>query len=118
MRRIRLMMMVVAAFLAVGFAALGWMNGPSAGASASTTTKVVKMLDYKFSPKTITIAKGTKVKWKNDGNAVHDAKGSGFNSGPVAAGDSYTHTFNKTGTFSYVCTYHKNKGMTGKIVVQ
>jgi plastocyanin len=87
------------------------------GKDAAASTKTVKMLDFKFSPKTITVSKGTTIKWVNKGAAAHNTKGPGFNSGNVPAGKSYSHKFNSSGTFKYVCTYHKSQGMTGKIIV-
>lgn len=41
-----------------------------------------------------------------------------YNSGILGPGQSYTFTFPKPGTYTYVCVVHAGQGMFGKIVVQ
>jgi plastocyanin len=36
----------------------------------------------------------------------HTVTGSGWQSGAIAPGKSYTRTFNSTGSFDYHCDYH------------
>ena len=71
---------------------------------------------------------GTKVKWfykdtTCDGLAIcpgHDVKvGSRKVSATVKTEKAliYSMVFKSVGTFSYLCTYHANMGMTGRIVV-
>jgi plastocyanin len=63
---------------------------------------------YAFSPASITIQAGDVVSWTNNSNASegHNVTGSGFSSGTLHSGQSYSHTFASAGTFSYVCTIH------------
>ena len=79
---------------------------PSMGA---TTSKTVTVKDDFFSPKKLTISKGTKVKWVWKGKEGHNvavANGpSNFRFGKRKTG-SKTHTFSKRGTYSIVCTIH------------
>jgi len=82
---------------------------------ASATT--VKIVDFAFRPKTISIAKGTRVRWVNKGSLSHTttAKGGQWDSGNLASGDAFSRTFKKAGTFRYYCTIHPS--MVGKVVV-
>jgi plastocyanin len=76
-----------------------------------------------FVPQTLTVAKGTTVKWTNkddDFHTVDHGKEKEPDPNPefnltVLVGGSATHTFTKTGTFDYYCGRH---GETGTIVVQ
>lgn len=92
---------IVAAVVAAGVAAL-----PSA---AATTTKTVTIKDDFFSPKKLTISKGSKVKWVWKGTQRHNvavANGpSNFRFGTRKTGTE-SHTFKKRGTYSIVCTIH------------
>ena len=53
---------------------------PVAKASAS-----VQMIDYAFSPASVTINVGDSVNWSNTGEEDHDAAGSGFSTGTVGS---------------------------------
>jgi plastocyanin len=92
---------IVAASAIAGVAAL-----PSA---AATTTKTVAVKDDFFSPKKLTITKGSKVKWVWKGTERHNvavANGpSNFRFGTRKTGTK-SHTFKKRGTYSIVCTIH------------
>lgn len=81
------------------------------------TTVTVKMRDDVFRPRTITIAKGTKVTWVNRGAVIHTATSTKglWDSGNVDPGDSWSRVFKKVGTFRYVCLLHLD--MKGKVVV-
>jgi plastocyanin len=70
-----------------------------------------------FSNTSLSIKTGTTVTWMNDDNTTHTvtADDGSFDSGNLAAGSSFTHTFTSTGTFAYHCKIHSN--MTGVIVV-
>lgn len=76
-----------------------------------------------FNPGTRTITAGTKVTWRNNDNIPHTVtsgtpgNSSGvFDSGSMAPGETFEHTFTQAGTFSYFCSIHT--GMTASIVVQ
>ena len=82
---------------------------------AFAATAHVKVADNVFKSKSVTIRKGSSVKWTWVGNNPHNVTFSGFHSKTVVNG-SYSHTFKKRGTFTYRCTIHS--GMTGKVVVK
>lgn len=75
----------------------------------------VKMLDDRFRPRTIDIAKGAKVKWVNRGAHTHSSTSGSWNSGLLGPGESFSRTFRHVGTFSYHCTVHPF--MRGTVVV-
>ena len=77
-----------------------------------------------FNPQTATISVGTTVTWTNQGstptqiingpNVIFDQEQM-FDSGPLGMGQSFSFTFNTTGTFLYLDTLHP--AVTGKIIV-
>jgi LPXTG-motif cell wall-anchored protein len=88
---------------------------PKARAAASGGVTIV---DFSFSPATITIDVGDSVTWTNNGPTAHSATADNgsFDTGIFPAGQSRSHTFNDAGSFSYFCQPHPN--MRGTIVVQ
>jgi plastocyanin len=85
-------------------------------AFAATTT--VDAVDNEFKPKTATVSVGDTVTWKNAGSAPHEVTSPAFQSGNLDAGESYSWTATKAGTYSYVCRYHESVGMTGTLTVR
>ena len=75
----------------------------------------VSMVDYAFSPATVTVNPGDTVTWINSGEEDHDAVGSGFSTGTVSPGGSGAATFSSAGSFAYVCSFHPD--MKGTVVV-
>ncbi len=90
---------------------------PASVTPASATRERVKIVDFAFRPRTITISKGTKVTWVNRGTVSHTttSKTGVWDSGSLAPGETFSHTFRKAGTYRYHCTIHTD--MKGKIVV-
>jgi LPXTG-motif cell wall-anchored protein len=103
----------VRAVFAVGALTLGLVALGSTAALAASVSAV----DFRFQPQTVTITAGESVTWTNNGQSPHTATGSGFNSGNLNPGQSYSHTFNTAGTFAYHCIYHESQGMVGTVVV-
>jgi plastocyanin len=72
-----------------------------------------------YSPATITVMIGmnSTVTWVNRDTAPHTvtANDGSFNSHNLDPGQSYTYTFTKPGTYSYICSYHN--WMKGKVIV-
>lgn len=83
--------------------------------SASGSGKSVIMKNHAFSPAELTIAKGETVTWTNEDAATHDVAGNTFKSDAMKKGDTFSYTFNETGTIDYTCTLHP--GMDGKVIV-
>ena len=78
-------------------------------------TKKVGAYNNYFTPKKVTVGRGTKVTWVVR-QGVHNVRGSVLNSPNMTRGGSYSKTFKRRGTFGYVCTLHA--GMGGKVVVR
>ena len=88
------------------------------GGGGGGGTQVV-MEGIKFNPASVTVSAGDTVTWTNEDNVGHDVTGDGFKSGDPGAlqnGDTFEHTFDKAGTFDYVCTVHP--GMEGSVKVK
>jgi plastocyanin len=81
----------------------------------SAATQSVNINNSAFTPSSITIAPGDSVTWTNSDSLTHTVTGSGWGSGTLANGATYTHQFNTTGTFAYHCSIHSF--MTGTVIV-
>jgi plastocyanin len=111
----------VSVFLTASHADGAAMPSPGAGGDTASTGEVaVEIKDFAFNPPTIEVAVGTTVTWTNNDTAPHTAtqnpSGSGFQSGRLDNGGTYSYTFETAGTFEYFCEFHPN--MTGTVVVQ
>lgn len=86
--------------------------------TVSADTVVIK--DFAFGPSTLTVKKGTTVKWTNQDEDRHDitpdeASDDFQKSELLSKGESYEFTFNTLGTYAYHCTPHPY--MKGTVVV-
>jgi plastocyanin len=83
----------------------------------ATVTKTVRITATAFKPATVSIATGSAIKWSNTDTKAHQviANSGAFASPTIAAGRSWTHTFNTAGTFRYHDALHP--ALTGKVVV-
>lgn len=111
-------------FLAVLFAACSSNTGNTGGSSSgmassqssvSTQEPQVSMENFSFNPEVLTVPKGTTVVWTNNDSAVHNVEADDFNSPDLKKGETFAFTFEKTGTYDYICGLHPK--MTGQIVV-
>lgn len=78
----------------------------------------VEIKDFAFSPSTITVKVGTKVTWTNQDSVAHTATsvgGTTFDTGLLNQGQSGSFTFDKVGTYDYICTPHPR--MQAKVIV-
>jgi plastocyanin len=79
----------------------------------------VSIVDFAFTPKTITVPVGTTVRWTNNGNAPHTVTSTSspkaFDSGTLNSGDTFQHTFTTAEQFPYRCNIHPS--MTGMVIV-
>lgn len=102
----------------VGYSMLNKQNVQNAVVpSEKTTTKTNTVLiqNFAFNPETLTVKKGDEVTWTNNDSTIHQIKSDTFNSQELSNGQSFSFTFNDTGTFNYSCLIHPS--MQGKIVV-
>jgi plastocyanin len=88
-------------------------------AHQTTSTNQVEIEDMAFNPDNITVKKGTVVTWTNKDSTAHTVTENDGKNGPSSQllnqGQSYTFTFNETGSFQYRCTVHPN--MSGTVTV-
>lgn len=104
------------------------------GVSSAATQKVVITSALRFSPEHIQIRVGDTVEFVNSSQGTHTVtadpslakeeadvilpKGATpFNSGAIAPGKTFTHTFSVPGLYQYFCRPHELMGMLGQVEV-
>jgi plastocyanin len=94
----------------------------TAALTASVEKAAVKISNFQFSPKLLTVTPGATVEWVNEaGRHTVEADDGSFKSDVLKQGDKFEHKFDKAGTFAYHCEFHGEKGgkdMAGKIIVR
>jgi len=75
----------------------------------------VSISNFAFNPASVTVSTGDTVRWTNRDSATHTVKGSSFESGSLAQGDTYEFKFTKAGTYDYTCSIHPS--MKGTVTV-
>ena len=101
-------------------AAIGVAAGVAALPATGATSKTVRVKDSFFTPKNLTIKKGTKVTWVWRGTEKHNvatAKGPRTVKFASRRKGKRSFTFKKRGTYRLVCTIHA-PDMNMKIVVK
>ncbi len=85
----------------------GTATGGGAGAAAPRAAKV-EIVEFAFVPKTTTIQAGGKVTWLNQDAAAHTASADDgfFDTGTLNEGKLQAETFERPGTYSYICEFH------------
>jgi plastocyanin len=87
---------------------------------------------FVFSPAIVWVTQGSTVTWNIEGaghsvTAYHEDNGkpmrvpedaSAFDSGTLAAGETYEHTFETPGVHNYYCKPHEGLGMVGLVIVE
>jgi plastocyanin len=102
-------------------ALLGAMTLAVSSAPAGGRTTKIKVGNNFFSPEKKTVKRGTKVRFKWEGGALHNVtkrKGPG---GKIASkttkksGVNYTKTFKRKGTYKLICTIHPSMKLKLKV---
>jgi len=75
----------------------------------------VRIINFTFSPATVTIRAGQTVEWTNGDGVAHTVDLSGVISNVLNRGDHYAQTFAAPGTYAYICSIHPF--MHGTVVV-
>lgn len=98
--------------------------------TADANTVVIRLVAFK--PETLSVKPGAKVTWQQDDAGAHtvtsgtvEQGGAGvtqqpddrFDSGEIAKGETFTHTFDEAGTYKYFCRLHPAT-MRGEIQVR
>jgi plastocyanin len=80
------------------------------------STVYVQIKGSAFDPPSLTIIKGTTVRWTNLDSAQHIVTGPGFQSHALEKRDIWNYTFNETGTYEYRCSVHSLA--RGRVIVE
>jgi plastocyanin len=96
--------------------AVGAAAEPSAAAAPQDSS--VAIHNFMFSPMSLAVAVGTRVSWKNFDGEPHTIRSidDTFRSGALDQNDTFSYTFDKPGTYRYVCSIHPQ--MVASIVVK
>ncbi len=111
-------------------------SGPAVdGMTPANVDKIVDMTaTLNFAPNAVTINSGDTVEFRNISTFTHTVSTEAdttveqqavllpngaepFNSGDVAPGQTFTHTFTTPGTYRYFCEPHVGQGMIGTVIV-
>lgn len=101
-----------------GAAAMSPASSPTSGMTAGATGGgAVSIANFAFSPATITVAPGQAITWTNADRVAHTVTSNDgkWDSGNIAPGASFSHTFDQAGATPYHCTIHPF--MTGTVTV-
>ncbi len=92
---------------------------PTASPTPTAAAVLIEMGDNFFDPSQLTVKVGTTVTWKVVGQSTHDlaARDGSFSDRTMSFGQSFSHTFTRTGRYPYVCMQHEGDGMVGEVIV-
>jgi plastocyanin len=97
-----------------------FVGSPSVRATdqSSAANAAVKIDNFVFGPKTLSVPVGATVTWTNSDDIPHTTVSTEgvFKSKVLDTDEKFAYTFTKAGTYPYYCTIHPK--MTGTIVVQ
>jgi plastocyanin len=87
------------------------------GGASETEVALLDDDGFVFAPTEITVAAGDTVTWVHEGRISHTvtAEDGSFDSGPLAAGDTFEVTLDEPGTYAFVCAFHGS--MRGTVTV-
>jgi plastocyanin len=98
-------------------AAVRWTRFARAAETAPATVSVT-IDNFSFTPREITVDKGTTVTWTNHDDVPHTvvSPDKAFRSKALDTDEQFSFAFNDAGTFGYFCSVHPM--MTGKVTVK
>ncbi len=89
---------------------------PTDGTTSSTSSAAatpppgeVDIVDFEFSPRELTVARGETVTWRNQDPYDHwvvSTQPDVLDSGELSEAQTYGKTFSQTGTYTYYCNIH------------
>jgi plastocyanin len=90
----------------------------SASAAENASSTVVLAKDFMFAPNTVNVVAGSTVTWTNHDDEPHTVVSDTglFRSGALDTNESFSFTFDKPGTYRFICSIHPQ--MVGTVVVQ
>ena len=104
-------------------------DAPSAVASSANRAAMaladatVDVIDFDYSPGSVTVNTGDTVTWTQSGDEPHTvtADDGSFDSGEMATGETFSMRFDSPGTYAYYCTLHGGpggEGMSAVVIVE
>jgi plastocyanin len=105
---------------ALAFPAVASPREPPPASATAAGTRIVEVADDRYSPKRLTVAKGTRVEWvwSRASEGRHDVyldqrpEGAArFRSPPATAPFSFARKLRKPGTYKVLCTLHEKMRM-------
>ncbi|MGH9149119.1 MAG: plastocyanin/azurin family copper-binding protein [Acidimicrobiales bacterium] len=116
----RLPATIFVALVLAGCGSDGGDGGRDGDAGAAVATNTVDIRNFAFGPQVIEVAAGTTVTWTNADDFAHTVRDAGnlFPEPPdiVKGGQPFRHTYDRPGTFNYICGIHNS--MTGTVIVK
>lgn len=109
----------LAAILLPGLGAVSQHAGTMTPVEQQTVTVEMVTGTYEFRPQELRITPGTTVTWLNvSGSHTTTSETGAWNSvDRLNEGQSFSFTFQAPGEYLYYCDPHRNRGMSGKIIV-
>lgn len=88
------------------------------GAANDKAAVEIKIDNFSFTPASITVSRGTQVRWTNRDDIPHTVVGEdkSFRSKALDTDQQFVYTFSKPGTYKYFCSLHPK--MMATVVVQ
>lgn len=79
----------------------------------------LRAIDFRFVPQDLIVHTGDSVLVENRGRRTHTftCRACGIDTGNVQPAQGDVVKFGRAGTFPFVCTYHAEQGMTGRVIV-
>ncbi len=92
----------------------------SASGGTVSGEPAIKIPNFQFEPKALTVKAGTTVKWTNEDTATHSIKDTSQLATPVSPdlagkGSTFSITYGQPGSYSYICGIHQY--MSGSVQV-
>lgn len=113
------MKMLAAALFAAATLACSSGGAPaeSSDGGGASAAGGISVEDFAFAPESTSVAVGDEVTWTvADGASDHTVQFDDEESKTLAAGDTYSRTFDEAGEFAYICGIHPQ--MTGTVTVE
>jgi plastocyanin/uncharacterized membrane protein YozB (DUF420 family) len=97
-------------------------TAPAQPSGTNANRVTIRLSNFKFEPKEVTVAPGTTVEWIDEqGNHTIAADDGSFESDILDAGGRFERKYDKPGAYPYYCTLHGSKGgheMAGVVIVK
>lgn len=116
-RNLTLVALLLAVVLVLALPAVAAGRPSEPEARALRAVQRIRMVDNAYRPRSISVPRGTRIRWINRGNLLHSSTSTRglWDSGLLDPGEAFTRVFRRAGTFGFTCTIHPT--MRGRIVV-